>query len=122
MGDADTLFLKHNVIALGWAEMGDLSSLPAERDAFRNRWMEAKPGLREKQYIGGASQIFRFVHEAKKSDLATYPSKKDRRVHIGEIIDAYKYDPKLVANYPQHRPVRWLGDFPRTRFSQGANS
>jgi len=120
MGDADTLFLKHNVIALGWAEMGDLSSLPAERDAFRNRWMEAKPGLREKQYIVGASQIFRFVHEAKKGDLAIYPSKKDRRVHIGEIIDAYKYDPNLVANYPQHHPVKWLGDFPRTRFSQGA--
>ena len=119
-GDADTLFLKHNVIALGWAEMGDLSSLPADRDAFRNRWMATKPGLREKQYIIGAGQIFRFVHEAKKGDLVIYPSKKDRRVHIGEIVDNYKYDPSVVASYPQHRPVKWLGDYPRTRFSQGA--
>jgi restriction system protein len=34
-GDADSLFLKHNHIALGWAEAGDLSGLKPDRDAFR---------------------------------------------------------------------------------------
>jgi hypothetical protein len=27
-GDADKLFLQNNVIALGWPEMGDLTTLP----------------------------------------------------------------------------------------------
>ena len=27
-GDADRLFMKHNVVALGWVEMGDLGALP----------------------------------------------------------------------------------------------
>jgi restriction system protein len=33
-GDADTLFLKQGVEAIGWHEVGDLSALPATRDAF----------------------------------------------------------------------------------------
>jgi restriction system protein len=119
-GDAYMLFLKHNVIALGWPKMGDLSSLPADREAFRNRLMEAEPGLREKQNIAGASQLFRFVHEAKKGDLVVYPSKNDRKIHIGEIIEDYRYNPKIEAYYPHHRPVKWIQEFPRTRFSQGA--
>ena len=31
----DFLFLNQNLIALGWEEMEDLSSLPQSRDAFK---------------------------------------------------------------------------------------
>ena len=30
-GDADSLFLKKNCIAVGWAKMGDLSTLKPDR-------------------------------------------------------------------------------------------
>jgi len=40
-GDADALFLKHNCIALGWAEMGNLSQIPADREAFRSKYQAA---------------------------------------------------------------------------------
>ena len=43
-GDADTLFLKGNCIALGWHEMGDLSLLNPDRDAFKARIAEVYPG------------------------------------------------------------------------------
>lgn len=43
-GDADTLFLKHKVVALGWSQMGDMSALPADREAFKKRVTEAYPG------------------------------------------------------------------------------
>lgn len=119
-GDADSLFLKHKVVALGWAEMGDLSKLPAERETFRNRYMQVKPDLKEKSYIIGGGQLYRFVHEVKVGDLVIYPSKKDRKIHIGEIIEPYSYEPDVEPNYPHHRLVKWLKDFPRTRFSQGA--
>jgi predicted restriction endonuclease len=33
-GDAHTLFLQRGVIAIGWKAMGDLSAIPANRDAF----------------------------------------------------------------------------------------
>jgi restriction system protein len=53
-------------------------------------------------------------------DLVVYPSKIDRHIHIGKIAGAYRYDPSLNPEYPNLRDVEWLGEYPRTRFSQGA--
>ena len=119
-GDADKLFLKNNVVALGWKDMGDLGVLQPDRDAFMKRLLEAGPDRKKGYYPLAAGQVFRFVHEAKIGDLVIYPSKRDRQVHISEITGAYYYDPKTEPGYPQHRPVKWLKTFPRTKFSQGA--
>jgi len=119
-GDADNLFLKHNVIALGWAEMGDMSKLGADRDAFKSKLLEVRPDRKPGYYPNAGGQLFRFVHEAKNGDLVVYPSKHDRLIHIGEITGPYLYDAKTEVAYPQHRAVKWLKSFPRTKFSQGA--
>ena len=42
-GEADTLFLKKNVVAIGWTAMGDLSKLKANRDAFKEAFVQASP-------------------------------------------------------------------------------
>src|SRR5271168_3622746 len=34
-GDADSLFLKKNLIGVGWTKIGDLSKLKPDRDAFK---------------------------------------------------------------------------------------
>ena len=34
-GDADELFLRGNCIAIGWADLGNLSAVAANRDAFK---------------------------------------------------------------------------------------
>ena len=39
----DNLFLHGNVIAVGWKEMGDLSTVPADRESFRERYATAYP-------------------------------------------------------------------------------
>ncbi len=119
-GDADTLFLRHNVLALGWTKMGDISDLPADREAFKARLLEVTPGHKPGFYPNAAGQIFRFIHEAKEGDLVVYPSKRDRLMHIGEITGPYEYNTKPDSEYPQHRAVKWLKSFPRTKFSQGA--
>ncbi|MCX6347935.1 MAG: restriction endonuclease [Candidatus Aureabacteria bacterium] len=119
-GDADNLFLKHGVIALGWTEMGNMSKLAADREAFKAKLLEIRPDRKERYYWISAGQCFRFVHEAKKGDLVIYPSRHDRHIHIGEITGPYQYDTKPESGYPQHRPVKWLKSFPRTQFSQGA--
>jgi restriction system protein len=119
-GDADNLFLKHNVIALGWVEMGDMAALSADREAFKAKLQQVRPELKERHNRIAAGQVFRFIHEAKNGDLVIYPSKHDRKIHIGEITGAYLYDPKPEESYPQHRTVRWIESFLRTKFSQGA--
>lgn len=91
-GDADSLFLQHNCVALGWPEMGDLSNLQSDREAFKKRVAEVYPTWRQGTKINSASQLFRFLHEMKTGDLVCYPSKADRHIHIGRVTGPYRYD------------------------------
>jgi restriction system protein len=119
-GDADSLFLKKNFVAIGWAKMGDLSKIGPDREAFKaavaKMYPDAKPGA----IPTNAGQLYRFVHEIQVGDLVVYPSKRDRQIHIGRIEGGYRYDPSLEENYPNLRPVKWLKALPRTDFTQGA--
>lgn len=119
-GDADSLFLKKNCIALGWTKMGDLSVLKPDRDAFKSRVVEAYPDAKPGAIPGSAGQLFRFVHEMKPGDLVVYPSKRDRQIHLGRVEGGYRYDPKTEPGYPNVRAVKWQRVVPRTQFSQGA--
>lgn len=122
-GDANALFLKKKVIALGWHDMGDLSALPATREAFKQRYTtvypaaaKAKPG----QVPNSAGQLFRFVHEMQVHDLVVYPSKNPREIHLGRITGNYVHDASSDLLYPQRRQVEWLKTISRSHFSQGA--
>ena len=119
-GDADSIFLKKNEVALGWEAMDDLSELQPTRDAFKASLMRAYPHQKPGYYPVAGGQLIRFVHEMKEGDLIVYPSKRDKRVHIGEITGPYHYVEKSAESYPHRRAVKWLKDFPRTKFTQGA--
>ena len=119
-GDAHSLFLHKSCIAIGWAKMGDLAPLGADREAFKARVAELFPEKKPGGIPVAAGQMFRFVHEMKPDDLVVYPSKQDRKVHLGRIEGAYRYDPSAEPGYPHRRNVKWLKSEPRTKFSQGA--
>jgi restriction system protein len=119
-GDADRLFLKRNFIAIGWAKMGDLSVLRADREAFKAKVAEVYPDAKLGAIRTNAGQMFRFVHEMEVGDIVLYPSKQDRQVHLGRIEGPYEYNRKPEPGYPNLRPVKWLRSIPRTKFSQGA--
>jgi restriction system protein len=119
-GDADTLFLKKNCIAIGWHAMGDLGKLAADREAFKAKVAETYPEKKPGAIPVNAGQLFRFVHDMKVGDIVVYPSKRDRQVHIGRVEANYTYDPSSEATYPNRRAVKWLHAVPRTKFSQGA--
>lgn len=119
-GDADSLFLKKNCVAIGWAKMGDLSKIAPDREAFKTMVAKTYPDAKPGAIPTNAGQLFRFVHEIQSGDLVVYPSKRDRRVHIGKIEGAYRYDPSHEESYPNLRQVKWLEASPRTQFTQGA--
>lgn len=119
-GDAEALFLKKDVVALGWPEVGDLSRLAADREAFKTAVGAAYPDKVAGAIPNNAGQLYRFVHEVEVGDLVAYPSKATRQIHLGRIQGKYRYAPELSAAYPNTRAVKWLEAVPRTRFSQGA--
>ena len=84
-GDADTLFLKRGAIALGWHAVPDLSGLPDDREAFKALIAETYPDNTPTQVANNAGQLYRFVHEMRTGDLVAYPSKRDRRIHVGRV-------------------------------------
>lgn len=119
-GDADTLFLRNNVVAIGWVKMKDLSRLAKDREAFKTAVAAAYPDAKPGAIPNNAGQLYRFVHEMKPGDFVAYPSKRDRLIHLGRVEGPYTYDPKLESGYPNHRAVKWLKAVPRTHFTQGA--
>ena len=89
-GDADSLFLKKNYIAIGWAKMGDFGKLPPDREAYKARVADAYPDKKPGAIPNNAGQTFRFVHEIKVGDLVVYPSQRDHQIHIGKVTGPYK--------------------------------
>ncbi len=115
----DNLFLRDNVIAVGWPDMGDLRSIGDDRDAFKARYAEVYPDAKKGSVATGAGMLFRFLHEAQIGDYVVFPSKSNRQVNIGTIESDYIYE-ENAHEYVQQRKVKWLKHLPRTSFSQGA--
>lgn len=119
-GDADVLFLKQNCIAIGWDAMGDLSKLAPDREAFKQRYVQAYPNAKKGGVATVAGVPYRFLHEMRAGDLVAYPSKQDKHVHIGRVEGPYRYEPTGEKGYPHRRSVKWLKHVPRLDFTQGA--
>ena len=115
----DGLFRKENIIAIGWKEIGDLSVLGADREAFKKRYAEVYADASKGNIANGAGMLYRFCHEAQIGDYVVYPSKNDRQVNFGIIESEYRYDASQPG-YVQTHKVKWLKQLPRTYFSQGA--
>ena len=119
-GDAASLFLSQNCVALGWHSMGDLGKIASNRDAFKAAVAQAYPNKKPGAIPNNAGQLFRFVHEMKAGDLVVFPNKSDRKIYIGEVTGNYEYRPKPEPGYPNIRKVKWLKTVERTVFTQGA--
>lgn len=118
-GDAETLFLKKSVVAIGWSKVGDLSKLGSRKDGFKEAVAKAYPDYKPGAVPVAAGQLFRFVFEMKPGAIVAYPSKRDRHIHLGRIESDYRYEPS-DEGYPNRRGVKWVKSVPRTDFSQGA--
>ncbi len=119
-GDAESLFLKRNTVAIGWAKVGDLSKLEPTREAFKAAIAKAFPEYQPGAIPVAAGQLYRFVFEMQVGDIVAYPSKADRQIHLGRVESKYQYDLTGAEGYPNRRVVKWVKSVPRTSFSQGA--
>ena len=107
-------------VGIGWSEMGDLSSLPDNREAFKARFAEIYPSVKSGAIPVQAGVLFRFVHEMSVGDVVVYPSKPDRMVNLGIVEKGYAFEPAANLVYPHRRKMKWLRSVPRADFSQSA--
>lgn len=118
-GEMDEAFLKSNLVAIGWPALGDLAPLNT-RDKMKSAVQKSYPDFADGKVPVVAGQLIRFAHEMKEGDLVLYPSKIDRRFHIGKISGQYRYDPSVSSHYCNVRPVVWLKNIAREAVSLGA--
>jgi hypothetical protein len=81
----DNLFLKNNVIAIGWSDMGNLNNIDANRDAFKEKYIQIYPNAKKGSVANGAGMLYRFRHEVQVGDYIVFPSKSNREVNIGVV-------------------------------------
>src|SRR5882762_10506752 len=108
-------------VAIGWSAMGDLSSLPPNREAFKKAISATYPNMKPGAVPVIAGTLFKFANEMKKGDLLIYPSKVDRMVNLGIIQGDYEF--KVSADgldCPNRRSIKWTAQIARPVFSQGA--
>jgi len=115
----ENLFLKDNLIAIGWPNMGDLSKIEDNRDAFKKKYIQSYPNAKKGSIPTAAGMLYRFCCDVQIDDYVVFPSKSNREVNIGTIVGNYIYD-SSQTEYVQTRKVKWLKHLPRTAFSQGA--
>ncbi len=118
-GDANTLFMQQNRIAIGWPSMGNLSELPNEAVAYKQKLLQTHPFSKPGAIPVNAGQLRHIVYTMQIGDLVVYPSKQDKQIHIGEITSEYTYDASN-GDYPNQRMVTWLKHVPRAVFLPAA--
>ena len=117
----DNLFLRENVVAIGWNEMGDISDIQNDREKLKQRFPIVYPNKKPGAAPTACGQIFRFINDVQIGDYIIFPSKSDRKVNIGQITGEHYYQSENKEHYPRRRSVKWLKTgIPRTSFSQGA--
>lgn len=119
LNESQFTFLKDNIIAIGWNEMGDLSKIAPDRESFKEKYNETYHDDNKYRAANGVGMLYRFTCEAKVGDYVVFPSKFNREVNIGVIESDYYYAPEAI-HYVQQRKVKWLKHIPRTCFTQGA--
>ncbi len=115
------LFLDENLVGLGFGNLGDLSKLPANPQAFRDEWIKRNPSQSASQARAFYPMFYSFRHRVKKHDLVIYPPTwREQLIHVGEIAGDYMYRGGLFRNYRDVRPVSWIAAIPRENFSSTA--
>lgn len=115
--------IEKGYVCLGWPRMGDIFSIPADREAFKKRMAEAYPEKKAGAIPVDAGTLFRFVHEVAVGDTIVYPSKHNRMVNIGKVSKEHGHETTETADedgLPNWIGVDWIGHFPRSDFSQAA--
>lgn len=110
-------------VFIGWQRLGDVFKLSASREAFKEALSTAYPDTKQGAIPVDAGTLFRFAHEIQAGDFIVYPSKHNRMVNIGRATGRKWYEPQPDNgddDMPYCQGVEWLGQFPRSDFSQAA--
>ena len=105
-------FLSRQMIAIGWAQMGDLSNVHT-REQFSLLVEQAWPENNKFQKSASVGQVYRFREEiVPGKTVITYDSNR-RIYHLGTVTGDYAYHPEYDPELVHTRAVRWEKEISR---------
>ncbi|HZG28508.1 MAG TPA: restriction endonuclease [Ensifer sp.] len=114
-------FKDRSVVAIGWNEVGDLSTIKTRRavaDLVAGVWPELKP-----QSIAMATGLLhRFANEIEIGDMVITYSPSRRVYLVGEAVGGYRYDTSIDPEDAHVRSVAWQGEVSRDLLSVDARN
>lgn len=97
-------FLNKGIVAIGWNDVGDLSSIETYKD-LKLKLQEVYPDWSAGKLAQTAGQLWKFYNDFSKGDkVITYDS-VSREYHLGVIVSDYKFSKKF--EYQNYREVHW---------------
>ncbi len=117
-----TIAERDGAIAVGWAEMDDMSRLITRED-FKLRYQHAYPEHSAVRVNVNAGQLYRFAREILQGDYLLTYDKTTRELLVGRVTSPYEYRPTVFTSYYPHiRRVHWLKRIVRDSFSDDARN
>ncbi|TWA89850.1 restriction system protein [Azospirillum brasilense] len=108
-------------VAIGWAELGSLAAVadrPAMVALVRAQW----PDWNAYEVGNNAGQLHRFRSELQAGDRVISYDPEGRVYHVGSVGGGYSFEPAFDPDYPNVRPVAWIGTVPRDALSVAAKN
>ncbi|MCR9279336.1 MAG: restriction endonuclease [Pseudomonadaceae bacterium] len=115
-------FEAHSVVAVGWADLGDISPGVA-REAIIQQFHDSgfASGNRSK-VAAGAGQLWRFLNEIAIGDGVVSYDPNARKYLVGEIKSEPTWSPDLMEALPRARRVEWQTSVSRDALSASARN
>jgi restriction system protein len=108
-------FRDQQLVAMGWAEVGDVSKL--SREVINEKIVTTYPHYKKLKAAITSSQLYRFCFEIKEGDyVLSYDS--SRRVYlIGKVAGPYQFGALGISDLNHYRRVSWLKELDRDQIS-----
>jgi restriction system protein len=117
-GENEAYALEHNLISIGWEDLGDLTGV-IDREALQRRMAETHPDSQLGTTRMWTGEVWALKDRMKVGDLVALPMKARSAVAFGRIVGPYRYSSEGPFDGKHQRDVRWLRtDFPRTDLDQ----
>ncbi|HOM21503.1 MAG: restriction endonuclease [Proteobacteria bacterium] len=114
-------FRAESIVGIGWVKLGDMTALVTRAD-FTRAVAQAYPNDKAGQKASAAGQTYRFVREIAVGDQVVSYDRGERVYLIGEVTGDYEWQPQPLADHPNLRRVRWLGQVGRDALSVAARN
>jgi restriction system protein len=109
-------FLEHDVVGIGWGEVGDLAAYP-DRASLRREYRALHPAEPDGHVGAEVGQLWAFGRRMAVGDIVLVPIREFREIAYGEVTGEYEWTDRFGADMPHVRAVQWIAtDLPRDAF------